>query len=130
MTALNVEISVSLDQRFRDTVYQRKGLRKGAITEAVTEALKMWISSPTEPPCHVHSETDAVAEMPAEVRHSHFVSSQIQRLSEDPKTQERIKELWRGGERNRQAIAQQVGYKSRTVQQYIKDCLESGELER
>lgn len=58
------------------------------------------------------------------------VKPTIQRLSEDSATQERIKELWRGGERNRQAIAQQVGYKNRTVQQYIKDCLESGELEK
>ncbi|MCK9520975.1 MAG: ribbon-helix-helix protein, CopG family [Dehalococcoidia bacterium] len=58
------------------------------------------------------------------------VKPTIQRLSEDSATQERIKELWRAGERNRQAIAQQVGYKNRTVQQYIKDCLESGELEK
>jgi len=58
------------------------------------------------------------------------VKPTIQRLSEDTATQEKIKELWRGGERNRQAIAQQVGYKNRTVQQYIKDCLESGELEK
>ncbi len=58
------------------------------------------------------------------------VKPTIQRLSEDTATQERIKEIWRAGERNRQAIAQQVGYKNRTVQQYIKDCLESGELEK
>lgn len=58
------------------------------------------------------------------------VKPTIQRLSEDTATQERIKELWRAGERNRQAIAQQVGYKNRTVQQYIKDCLDSGELEK
>ncbi|MDD3566144.1 MAG: ribbon-helix-helix domain-containing protein [Methanothrix sp.] len=58
------------------------------------------------------------------------VKPTIQRLSEDSATQEKIKELWRSGERNRQAIAQQVGYKNRTVQQYIKDCLESGELEK
>lgn len=58
------------------------------------------------------------------------VKPTIQRLSEDSATQERIKELWRAGERNRQVIARQVGYKDRTVQQYIKDCLESGELEK
>ena len=58
------------------------------------------------------------------------VKPTIQRLSEDSATQEKIKELWRAGERNRQNIAQQVGYKNRTVQQYIKDCLESGELEK
>ena len=58
------------------------------------------------------------------------VKPTIQRLSEDSATQEKIKELWRSGERNRQAIAQQVGYKNRTVQQYIKDCLDSGELEK
>jgi hypothetical protein len=58
------------------------------------------------------------------------VKPTIQRLSEDSATQERIKELWKAGERNRQVIARQVGYKDRTVQQYIKDCLESGELEK
>ena len=58
------------------------------------------------------------------------VKPTIQRLSEDSATQEKIKELWRAGERNRQVIARQVGYKDRTVQQYIKDCLESGELEK
>ena len=58
------------------------------------------------------------------------VKPTIQRLSEDSATQERIKELWRAGERNRQVIARQVGYKDRTVQQFIKDCLESGELEK
>jgi len=54
----------------------------------------------------------------------------IQRLSENLAAQERIKEIWRAGERNRQSIARQVGYKDRTVQQYIKDCLDSGELEK
>ena len=58
------------------------------------------------------------------------VKPTIQRLSEDTATQDRIKEIWRAGERNRQVIAQQVGYKNRTVQQYIKDCLENGELEK
>jgi hypothetical protein len=51
-------------------------------------------------------------------------------LGKVPEHGRRIKEIWRAGERNRQAIAQQVGYKNRTVQQYIKDCLESGELEK
>ncbi|MDF0591892.1 ribbon-helix-helix protein, CopG family [Candidatus Methanocrinis natronophilus] len=54
----------------------------------------------------------------------------IQRLSEDLAAQDRIKEIWRAGERNRQNIARQVGYKDRTVQQFIKDCLENGELEK
>ncbi|HOO54767.1 MAG TPA: ribbon-helix-helix protein, CopG family [Methanothrix sp.] len=58
------------------------------------------------------------------------VKPTIQRLSEDLAAQEKIKEIWRAGERNRQVIARQVGYKDRTVQQYIKDCLESGELEK
>ena len=54
----------------------------------------------------------------------------IQRLSEDLAAQEKIKKIWQAGERNRQNIARQVGYKDRTVQQYIKDCLDSGELEK
>jgi predicted transcriptional regulator len=54
----------------------------------------------------------------------------IQRLSEDLAAQEKIKEIWRAGERNRQNIARQVGHKDRTVQQFIKDCLDSGELEK
>jgi len=58
------------------------------------------------------------------------VKTTIQRLSEDTAAQEQIKEIWQAGERNRQSIARQVGYKDRTVQQYIKDCLDSGELEK
>jgi len=54
----------------------------------------------------------------------------IQRLSEDLAAQEQIKELWRAGERNRQSIARQVGYKDRTVQQYIKGGLDRGEREK
>ena len=44
--------------------------------------------------------------------------------------QEQIKEIWQSGERNRVRIAELASYKQRMVQQYIKDCLDSGELEK
>jgi len=58
------------------------------------------------------------------------VKPAIQRPSEDQAAQERIKEIWQSGERNRARIAELVSYKQRTVQQYIKDFLDSGELEK
>ena len=41
---LTVLLSEVLDERFREAVFKTKGMRKGNITEAVEEALQMWIN--------------------------------------------------------------------------------------
>jgi hypothetical protein len=45
MGVLNVEIDDELEKQFRMKVLERKGSRKGALTEAVEEALKLWIEA-------------------------------------------------------------------------------------
>jgi hypothetical protein len=37
-------ISWDLDKKFRDTIVQRKELKKGCLRECVEEAIKDWIS--------------------------------------------------------------------------------------
>jgi hypothetical protein len=41
---LTVLIKDELDEQFRNAVFQCKGMRKGNITEAVQEAMLMWIN--------------------------------------------------------------------------------------
>jgi len=45
MGKLNVKIKDKIDHRFREVVFKRKGMKKGNLTEAVEEAILMWVSS-------------------------------------------------------------------------------------
>ncbi len=45
MGKINVIINDDTDTKFRDTVYKRKGMKKGNLTEALEEAMKLWIAS-------------------------------------------------------------------------------------
>jgi len=40
---LTISIDDDVERRFRETVYQRKGLKKGNLSEAATEAILDWI---------------------------------------------------------------------------------------
>jgi len=40
---LTILLDEKLDQKFRETVFKVKGMRKGNLQEAVYEALEMWI---------------------------------------------------------------------------------------
>ena len=51
MLALNVEDD--LEKRFRETVFKRKGMKRGNITEALEEAIEQWIESEKELPRNV-----------------------------------------------------------------------------
>jgi hypothetical protein len=42
---MTVVIEDDLDERFREAVFKSKGLHKGNITEAVEEAIELWIKS-------------------------------------------------------------------------------------
>jgi hypothetical protein len=42
---MNVVINDKLEERFRRTIADTKGLRKGNISEALEEAIDMWIQS-------------------------------------------------------------------------------------
>jgi hypothetical protein len=43
---LDIYLSEKDEQVFRDEVYKRKGMKKGNISEAVQEAIMLWIDTP------------------------------------------------------------------------------------
>lgn len=43
MGKLNIKVRNELDRKFREEVFKRKGMKKGNITEAVEEAMLLWI---------------------------------------------------------------------------------------
>jgi len=49
-------------------------------------------------------------------------------LREDEKAQQKIRDLWEGGERNRTEIARKVDRPPRTIQIWIREEIEKGEL--
>jgi len=46
---LNIIISDDIDAKFREEVFKRKGMKKGNITEAVEEALGLWLQLKAKP---------------------------------------------------------------------------------
>ena len=44
MGKINLSIDNDLDEKFRVAVAKRKGMRKGNLTKAMEEAMKLWIS--------------------------------------------------------------------------------------
>lgn len=44
MGKMNVVLSDELEEKFRNAVFQVKGMKKGNISEALEEALEEWIS--------------------------------------------------------------------------------------
>ena len=45
MGKLHVSVRDRIDRRFREVVFKRKGMKKGNLTEAVEEAMLLWINS-------------------------------------------------------------------------------------
>ena len=43
MVTLNVVIKDELDEKFRRTVFEKMGMKRGNLTEAIEEALELWI---------------------------------------------------------------------------------------
>lgn len=48
MAKLNVVIKDELDERFREAIFKAKGLKKGVLTEAIEEAIELWIKGEGE----------------------------------------------------------------------------------
>ena len=42
---LSIKLTQELDKEFRDAVFHSKGMKKGVMLEAVTEALELWIKA-------------------------------------------------------------------------------------
>jgi hypothetical protein len=45
---LTVLIQDELDEKFRNAIFQKKGMHKGNLTEAIEEAIEMWIDKKTK----------------------------------------------------------------------------------
>lgn len=45
MGKLNVKIEDKIDIKFRREIFKRKGMKKGNLTEAVEEAMLLWVES-------------------------------------------------------------------------------------
>jgi metal-responsive CopG/Arc/MetJ family transcriptional regulator len=43
--AIKVILPEDLEEEFRNEVFKSKGMKKGNLTEAIEEAIKMWIES-------------------------------------------------------------------------------------
>jgi hypothetical protein len=48
MGAIKVILQDDLEEQFRTEVFKSKGMKKGNLTEAIEEAVKMWIKSQKE----------------------------------------------------------------------------------
>ena len=46
MGKLNIKVRKDVDKKFREEVFNRKGMKKGNLTEAVEEAMLLWINVP------------------------------------------------------------------------------------
>lgn len=44
MGAIKVILSEELEQEFREEVFKKKGMKKGNLTEAIVEAITLWIN--------------------------------------------------------------------------------------
>jgi hypothetical protein len=40
---MNIVLDDKLEEKFRKTVFERKGMKKGNISEALEEAIKQWM---------------------------------------------------------------------------------------
>jgi len=47
MAKLNLIIRDDLDTKFREEVFKRKGMKKGNLTEAIEEAIQLWLTQKT-----------------------------------------------------------------------------------
>jgi hypothetical protein len=45
MGKMNIVLNDELEEKFRRTVFECKGFKKGNISEAMEEAIKQWIES-------------------------------------------------------------------------------------
>ena len=49
MGKLNVKVKRDIDAKFRAEVFRRKGMKKGNLTDAIEEAMMLWISASPKP---------------------------------------------------------------------------------
>lgn len=45
MARIDVILPDELEKKFRETVFKRKGMRRGNMTEAIKEAIQLWVEA-------------------------------------------------------------------------------------
>lgn len=48
MGRINVSVKDDIESKFREKVFRRKGMRKGNLTQAIEEAMLLWIEVPSQ----------------------------------------------------------------------------------
>jgi metal-responsive CopG/Arc/MetJ family transcriptional regulator len=56
MAKLTVLIKDDLDEKFREAVFKKKGMHRGNITEAIEEAIDLWIEKEAEKETKTHGK--------------------------------------------------------------------------
>ena len=51
MGKMNIVLSDEVEKKFRKAVFERKGMKKGNLSEALEEAIKDWIEYRQEQKC-------------------------------------------------------------------------------
>jgi hypothetical protein len=54
MGRLNLSVKDDVESRFRETVFKRRGMKKGNLTESLEEAMLMWINVPPKDEGKIH----------------------------------------------------------------------------
>ena len=49
MGRINVNIKDKIEENFRNAVFRSKGMKKGNLTQAIEEAMMMWVETKEEP---------------------------------------------------------------------------------
>lgn len=57
MGKLNVNVDDDIDEKFRNEVFKRKGMKKGNLTKAVQEAMLMWVATGSRKTHETQSES-------------------------------------------------------------------------
>ena len=48
MGRIDIILPEELEKRFRETVYKRKGMKRGNMKEALQEAIQLWVETKIE----------------------------------------------------------------------------------
>jgi len=54
MGKLNLSVKDKVEDKFREEVFRRKGMKKGNLKQAIEEAMLLWISVPPNDESNVH----------------------------------------------------------------------------
>lgn len=56
MGRLNLSVRDEVESKFREAVFKKRGMKKGNLTQAVEEAMLMWIDVPKKDEGKIHKE--------------------------------------------------------------------------